>query len=99
MTTTARTLRAQPTPLQLDNRPDPASFSIPPDPLNYPVVSYYDQTVGRLKLVRCSTLACSPGTFAIAVPDTTTPNNGQFTSLALDSSGNAVVSYYDVSTA
>jgi hypothetical protein len=87
------------TSLQLDQRPDPASFLNPKDVLNYPVVSYYDQTAGRLKIVRCSTLTCSPGSFTIAIPDTTTANNGQFTSLALDSSsGNAVVSYYDVST-
>jgi hypothetical protein len=82
---------AMETSLQLDNRVD---LSNPPDLLNYPVVSYYDQIAQQLKVLRCVDLTCANAGRTIATPDGTV-GAGRFTSLALDPSGIPVVSYYD----
>jgi hypothetical protein len=65
------------------------------DSSGYPVVSYYDTTNADLKILHCNDANCSGGDESIVSVDTT-GSVGSDSSLALDSSGYPVVSYYDV---
>jgi hypothetical protein len=79
--------------------PDAGTYSetsLALDGSGYPVVSYTDSTIGwRLKVMHCNDVNCAGGNESIVYPDPA-PITCRYSSLALDSSGYPVVSYYDI---
>ena len=71
------------------------------DTAGYPVISHYVDVdanlaaVGDLVVTHCNDPACAPGGDVTNTVDST-GDVGQYTSIVLDSSGNPVISYYDV---
>jgi hypothetical protein len=65
------------------------------DGSDVPVISYYDQTAGALRLAHCNDLDCA-GASISTVDDQN--DRGQYSSLALDTHGNPVISYYDATS-
>ncbi|MDX1995894.1 MAG: Calx-beta domain-containing protein, partial [bacterium] len=59
-----------------------------------PLISYYDFTNGDLKIAFCSTVTCDSG-YTIRTLESD-GDVGRHTSLALNSAGSPVISYYDV---
>ena len=61
------------------------------DATGKPVISYFDSTLQRLKVLHCGNTSCSSGNVITSVDD-----GGVYSSLQLDATGNPVVSYmYD----
>jgi hypothetical protein len=60
----------------------------------YPVISYWDDTNGDLRVAACTTADCT-GTRTVTTVDST-GNVGVETSIAISSNGYPVISYYDV---
>ena len=60
-----------------------------------PVMSYYDSSNGDLKVVKCSNTSCSSSNTIVTLDST--GNVGSFTSIAIGTDGNPVMSYYDTS--
>ncbi len=59
-----------------------------------PVVSYWDETAGTLKVAKCANAACT-GAATITVVDDPANRVGAFTSLAIGGDGFPVISYLD----
>lgn len=69
------------------------------DSNGFPVISYYDATTGDLKLAHCDDADCAGGNDAPAgAVDNSINDRGQYSSLALDSLGKPVISYYDATS-
>jgi hypothetical protein len=64
------------------------------DVSGFPVISYYEQSTADLKVVHCGAADCASGN-TITTVDGALGDVGKYTSLALDSSGFPVVSYYN----
>jgi hypothetical protein len=60
-----------------------------------PVISYYDFTNTSLKVVRCTDVDCAGVKVTTTVDQAALTDTGQYSSLVLDGSENAVISYFD----
>jgi len=63
------------------------------DAQGFPIISYYDATEAKLKVVHCFEKNCALLN-AILTPDPS-PQIGRYSSLILDQAGNPYISYYD----
>jgi hypothetical protein len=59
-----------------------------------PIISYYDETNGNMKVVKCGKADCSSGNTLTTVD--AVGNVGQYTSITVPSDGLPVISYYDI---
>ena len=68
--------------------------SVAISPGNVPVISYFDQTLGVLKVAGCADPSCSNGNQSRVTVDSGSVV-GRYSSIALDSGGLPVIAYYD----
>lgn len=68
------------------------AITMPPD--GNPIISYYDSTNAKLKILKCGNSNCTASN-ATAFPNSSASNHGSHTSITLGSSGLPVVSYQD----
>jgi hypothetical protein len=74
-----------------------AFTSLALDSDEFPVISYYDGSNFDLKLAHCNDLDCAGADDSTSVVDSTN-DRGQYSSLALDSIGKPIISYYDATS-
>jgi hypothetical protein len=72
-----------------------SNTSLALDANGFPVISYYDSFSKDPMLARCNDPNCAGGGEAINDVASTTNDDGEYSSLALDASGNPVISFYD----
>ena len=60
----------------------------------FPVISYYNQTMGELTVAKCNDVACTGGDETISVVDDSVNQAGLYTSIAIADDGLPVISYY-----
>jgi hypothetical protein len=60
-----------------------------------PVISYFDNTKGDLKVVKCGNSACNSGNNIITSVDNTVDYVGLYSSITIGSDGLPVISYFD----
>jgi hypothetical protein len=72
-----------------------SNTSLALDANGFPVISYYDSFSKDPMLVHCNDANCAGGGEAVNDVTNTTHDDGEFSSLALDASGNPVISFYD----
>ena len=86
-------------PVTLDSNDDGGSgTSITIGSNGNPIISYYDQTKGDLKVAACKNPTCSGATENDRSTNTTLDSNervGRYTSIAIGTNGNPIISYYD----
>ncbi len=61
----------------------------------FPVISYYDQTAGALKVAKCNDAACVGSDVTITTVDDPVNHVGVYTSIAVGTDGLPVISYFD----
>jgi len=61
----------------------------------FPVISYYDQTAGDLKVAKCNDAACTGNNETITTVDSSANIVGEYTSIAIGTDSFPVISYYD----
>jgi hypothetical protein len=80
----------------VDTLGDVGSFtSLELSSLGHPVIAYFDDTNHNVKLVQCGNSQCTNTNIISTVDNVVFPFRGEHISLALDTSNNPVISYYD----
>jgi len=85
-------------PITIDNNGDVGAFtSVTIGSDSFPIISYYDQTNGNLKIVHCESESCNSFHVPLALDGTNINSNvGWDTSIAIGFDNTPIVSYYDV---